>query len=441
MHRLVVQDNSLSEELSDFELAKLTPLAGVSLNELSKKHEGLWVFPQSVGENGDGLGESPIFEIRERKLEIGNVVGFFGTSDLSIRIHARFDRGDGQYFLHYMLQKVLGVNIVKLPTESDPESVWDMLVFLFPYFLKRAIAQGLFRTYRSFERNDDRVRGTIDIGRYIRHDMPFRGKVAYRSREYTANNSLNHLVRHTIEYIRARRHIAHLLEEDADVRSAVSKIIEATDDYSPSERRQVLLKNVRPIRHPYLTSSYDLQRLCVKILRNDKLTFGANHDRVNGVLFDASWIWEEYLATVLKPLGVIHPQNKMGTHPLWLYDSSSRGRVHGKCFPDFVGSNFILDAKYKRNDFKRGIIREDRFQLISYLHVTKDNIGVLIYPIQAVMANGGIYWEGCLNGFGGKLGVYRFVVPEGALDFISFGMAIRHSEESLAEFVEGINKV
>lgn len=438
MKRLTVQDNSVSDVLSDSELAQLTPLAGVSLGDLSKRYPGLWVFPQSAGENGDALDDAPLFGIREKRLEMGNVVGFFGVGDLSVRIHTRFDDGDGQYFLYYMLQRVLGVNIVKMPTESDPESVLDMLVFLFPYALKRAVSRGLFRTYRSFDRNDDHIKGAIDVGRYIGHDIPFAGKIAYRSREYTANNPLNHLVRHTIEHIIARQNIAHILTNDSETRDAVAKIVEVTPDYSSSERRQVLLRNVRPIRHPYLTAVHDLQKLCLRILRNDKLSFGAEKDCVNGVLFDAAWLWEEYLASVLKSAGVKHPQNKQGLNPLWLYDASSTGRVHGKCFPDFVGDGFILDAKYKRSNLKCGMAREDRFQLISYLHVTKDVAGALLYPMPQDEGQAGITWEGQLNGFGGKLGMYRFPVPRGQSNYTSFGLSIKNSEDALVLFVNRI---
>lgn len=438
MDRLIVADNSLSKELSDSELAKLTPLAGVTLGDLAGRHEDLWVFPRSIGENGDGLEDATIFCIQERKLQTGNVAGFFGNAGLSVRIHTRFDNDERQYFLQYMLQKVLGVNIVRMPAESDPESIWDMLVFLFPYVLKRSMAQGLYRTYRAFDCNDDHVRGAIDVGRYISQDVPFAGKVAYHTREYTGNNPLNHLVRHTIEHIRTRRRVAHILEEDPDVRGQVSKIIEVTPDYSLFERRQIVLKNTRPIRHPYLTAVYDLQRLCTRILRNDKLSFGVNKDNINGVLFDVAWLWEEYLSTILKPMGVEHPQNKKGLNPLWLYDASLTGRVHGMCFPDFVGDGYILDAKYKHSNHGKGIVPEDRYQLISYLHVTKDDTGALIYPIQASTGGGGIEWEGNLNGFGGKLGMYRFVIPQVQSGYLSFCKAIERSEEALASFVESL---
>ena len=235
MSLIQLKDNGSSDcELSDSELKCLSPIAGIPVKTLVEQNKGLWVFPQSIGDNGDEIGEQSIVEIFGRKLKSGNVVGFLGIDDVSVQIHSRFDSSKKQYFLHRMLEKVLGVNIVNMPTESDDEHIRNYLVYIFPYMLKRAIRQGMFRAYRSFARNDDRVRGVIDVGRFIKCDIPFAGKIAYRSREYTENNHLNHLIRHVIEYVRSRSNIAYVLEKDEETRSAVRRIVDATTDYSYS---------------------------------------------------------------------------------------------------------------------------------------------------------------------------------------------------------------
>ena len=427
MSRIVVPDNSRSAaDLSEDELRELAPFAGVKLGELAARQKGLWVFPQGVGVHGDGIEDETLFEIEGKKFAAGNVVGFFGVGDVSVQIRSRFDEGAGQYFLHYMLKKVLGMNVVKMMATSDEESVWDWLVYLFPYVLKRAMAQGMYRTYRWREMNDARVRGAIDIGRFIREDIPFGGAVAYRTREYTANNALNHLVRHTIEFIRGGR-AAHILEEDAEVRAGVSRIVEATGDYVRGARRKVMMENLREVRHPYMTEVTNLQRLCLQILRGEKMSFGVEEERVCGILFDVAWLWEEYLAVVLGPVGIEHPQNKVGKRPYWLYEGK-RQRI----YPDFVGADFVLDAKYKRG----GICREDRYQMITYMHVMKAVRGVMIYPF---MGDEGAWveWEGELNGWGGEVGAYGFGVVSGAADFGAFERLMRESEFRLKKFAAG----
>lgn len=153
--------------------------------------------------------------------------------------------------------------------------------------------QGLFRTYRTFRYNNDKVKGTIDIPAHIQQIIPFVGKVAYRTREHTANNHLIHLVRHTIEAIRRHPLAGQLLTNDQETRQYVETITIATPDYNPHELDRVMLKNLRPVRHPFYTEYAPLQQLCMKILRYERLTYGEDEDEIHGILFDASWLWEE----------------------------------------------------------------------------------------------------------------------------------------------------
>ena len=45
------------------------------------------------------------------------------------------------------------------------------------------------------------MRGTIDINRHLKLNLPFNGRVAYRTREFSHDNHVTELIRHTIEYI------------------------------------------------------------------------------------------------------------------------------------------------------------------------------------------------------------------------------------------------
>lgn len=60
----------------------------------------------------------------------------------------------------------------------------------------------IFKTYICNEYNDGNVRGAIDVARHIRKNTPFTGKIAYSQREYSYDNYLIELARHTIEHIK-----------------------------------------------------------------------------------------------------------------------------------------------------------------------------------------------------------------------------------------------
>lgn len=94
----------------------------------------------------------------------------------------------------------------------------------FPYYLKLAYRQGIYRTYVRNEYNDAYVKGRIDVNRHIRMNVPFRGQIAYSTREYSADNPMIQLIRHTIEYISNHPLGKGVLMTDAETRDAVSKI-------------------------------------------------------------------------------------------------------------------------------------------------------------------------------------------------------------------------
>lgn len=95
---------------------------------------------------------------------------------------------------------------------TSDEQLFNFLLYMFPKFLNEALSQGLYKEYKRNEYNDANVRGTIDINRHLRSNMPFNGRVAYRTREFSHDNHVTELIRHTIDYISKSRFGRTLLE-------------------------------------------------------------------------------------------------------------------------------------------------------------------------------------------------------------------------------------
>ena len=376
-HRtIILEDNHESRELSDDEASKLLRFAGCGLKKLCSDNPSLLLFPDCLGDNGDDI-EAPLYSIVGKKLWTGNVVGFWGVDGVNVRVHSRFDDDGRQYFFHYMLQRIAGVNVFDLKTLPDANNnIWDFLIYLFPMALKSAVRQGIFRTYRVSRYNDDRIKGAIDVPRFIRRDVPFAGKIAYATREHTANNHVLQLVRHTIEFI--RRTMPVLLSVDSEMRQAVEMVVQVTPDYANRSRGRVIAANLRPVRHPFYSAYTGLQKLCLQILRHEKLSFGESDGSICGVVFDAAWLWEEYLNAVFMSdprwSGMVHPRNKQRTAPVYFY--ANHRQPH---YPDFHDQlhKLVLDAKYK---FDNGIERSDLLQMVSYVHILEYRAGVFLKP-------------------------------------------------------------
>lgn len=403
MTRITVSDNSFSDLLTEEQLSAFSPYAGISLEELNKKDHNLLIFPHALGANEDDIGKQTLFDIVGGKLKTGNAMGFFCINGIQVAIHSRFDDSEKQYFLHYMLQKVFGINILNLENHMRPDELWEFLIYVFPYCLLRALRQGLFRAYRQYECNDSKVKGAIDIARHLKQNLPFAGKVAYRMREYSADNPVMQLIRHTIEFIRSDKRRAIILSNDNEIKSAVAQIMEVTASYNAQNRNKVIFQNLRRNNHPYFTEYTFLRELCLKILRHDKVSTGNDDDHIRGIVFDGAWLWEKYLATMLKPLGFEHPENKTNKGRHYLFTNNS-----GWIYPDFIGEKSVLDAKYKPLEFNN-ISREDRFQLISYMHVLKKDFGYLLYPARSKYITND---HKTLNGYGGEIGSIPFCIPD-----------------------------
>lgn len=383
MSLIQITDNSRSK-VPDSDKASLLKIADIKIGELSlEDNPNLLVFPRDLHRYGDEISENCIISMRDDEISTGNIMGFVGVNDTQLDIKSRFAKVDeDDYFLHYMLQKVFSINLFDIKHTTRQEDIFDFLLYLFPHFLKKALAQGLFKKYRRFEYNDANIRGPIDVNRHIRENIPFRGTVAYSTREHSYDNEVTQLVRHAIEYIRTKEHGAIILNNDPETRSCITQITLATQSYNVRERMKVINQNLRPIRHPYFSAYTDLQNLCLRILRHESLKYGHEKDKVYGVLFDGAWLWEEYVSSLIDDV-FFHPMNKGGTGAQRLFD----GNV-GLIYPDFISrdneTRIIADAKYKPID---NIGNKDYLQVLAYMFRFDAKAGYYLYPEAAGTAD------------------------------------------------------
>ena len=262
-----------------------------------KNNPNLLIFPHCLGDRRKEFCEAHICEIVGDTLTTGNLMGFVGVSDSKTRvelsIRSRFQKeGKEDYFLHYLLERVFHLNILKLPTSGGDNEAFEFILFhLFTHYLKKAIKQGLFKQYCKCEYNDANVRGVIDIPRHIRHNMPFNGNVAYRTSEYRYDNPVTQLIRHTIEYIRCSPMAGNVLKCDKNTSDAVRTIYDITTSYNTNDRQRIISQNLKPVKHPFYTQYTFLQRLCLHILRHKKMSYSQSDNKVYGILFDGAWLW------------------------------------------------------------------------------------------------------------------------------------------------------
>lgn len=104
--------------------------------------------------------------------------------------------------------------------------------------------QGIYREYQNFKHNDTKLKGTIDWGRHIAHNIPFVGHVAYSTREYTYDNDMTELIRHTIEFMKSKRYGQSVLCLDQETIDNVKSIISLTPSYNKMSVVQLLVRTL-----------------------------------------------------------------------------------------------------------------------------------------------------------------------------------------------------
>lgn len=416
------------------DVAALFPVADKTIAELCKENENLLIFPYSIETSCDKICESPVMNILNTgdpdKVQIttGNVMGFIGIDNLQIKIKSRFDKGRDDFFLHYMLQKVLSFNLFDLKHDDEQEDIFDFIMFMFPYLLKAAMKQGVYREYKNYKRNDSNLKGTIDIGRHIVRNVPFVGNIAYSTREYSHDNNMSELIRHTIEFMETKRYGQLVLNIDRETIENVKIIVEHTPSYNKNERSSIISKNLRAKVHPYYTEYRPLQTLCLQILRMEEVKYGESSDEICGILFDGAWLWEEYVNTILSNQGFRHPENKLHKGGIYLFDDHS-----GIRYPDFYKDDMVLDAKYKRlgsYDKVSKLDRNDIHQVMAYMTTLKVNRGGFVAPLEQKQSK---VPTSHLQGSMSTLSIFGIEICKSATSYANFCEMMGEMEERFVE--------
>ena len=400
-----------------------------TLDNLSRENN-IFIFPNDLMNSHDLDKDQKIFETVNQEIKTGNVIGFLGYGQERLTISSRFSDESNDHFLHYLLQKVLHINLTSLDVGLSPEDkLYQLLIYLFPKYLQAALRKGLYKEYQRFFHNDSHVKGVLDVGNHLKKNLPFMGNIAYTTREFTYDNPLMQLIRHTIEYIKNQKSFGVLLDSN---RENMTEITRVTPAYKLANRAKIIRMNkIKPIRHAYFREYRKLQELCLMILSREKHGLGPQAQKVHGILFDVAWLWEEYVYSLL-PKGFIHPRNKDKTDGISVFSNRER-----KVFPDFYHKELkiVLDAKYKKlEDTEKGINREDLFQLISYSYILEAEHAGLVFPSKEKVVDNEI---GKLAGYGALLKKWSIQIPGQAENYQDFVRSIESFEKV---FIENLGK-
>ena len=327
------------------------------------------------------------------------------TFRVTLQIKSRLDVNAEQqiskpFFLSTMLLRdKLSLSNNTIPSNED--EIFDyLLLFWYKEQLQNACLKGHYKTYRRFENNDDRVKGTIDISRHIRMNIGQKnGKVAYSYRENTINNSLNQLI--VVTYYHLKNKYYDLVADNFDKNNELKKVIDFLSEETNSSQvkmKDIINKNLKPIAHPYFTEYEKLRIICLRILRNEGISIfdGESSDETQGILFYLPELWEKFLEDkLITP--ALHDGIKMESQKqIDNFGSIEKDEYEYKynqpTYPDYVFFDknkplMILDAKCKPRwecvfDNKSSVrdVMEDYNKCIRDMVATNTHATGVIFP-------------------------------------------------------------
>lgn len=277
----------------------------------------------------------------------------------------------------YFLAAMLLGDLIKLSDNTVPnneDEIFDyLLMFWFSEQLQRAYLKGFYRTYRRFENNDDRLKGSIDIARHIKLNMgQNNGRVAYSYRENTVNNYLNHMIVMAYEHLKNKYHdlVMDNIDNNFELKSIIDHL-KTEIGYSGYSSYEIISKNLQTIGHPYYTEYEELRQTCMKILRDEGISIfnGNDSNESNGILAYLPDLWEKYLESNIR-LSIQSKDYSLETQMVVKvlgYDNGQSTEYKQETRPDFVfktkdnQSFMIWDAKFKPKwdaVFEKGSISE-----------------------------------------------------------------------------------
>ncbi|MGB4589421.1 MAG: hypothetical protein WBI17_09360 [Clostridiaceae bacterium] len=439
MKQLKIKDNTQNKKEHFSEITKITQkIADKTLEQLER--EGVFVFPELVADAEDLEKDQIILQSFNDSFRSGNVMGFIGCGNERLVIESRFSNGDNDYFFHYLLDRVLNFpNIVDMEIDANQDSrLFNLLLFLFPYYLKTAMRKGVFKTYVRNRYNNSNVKGTVDIARHISKNTPFIGNLSYSQREYSYDNQLMELLRHTTEFIKRKPYGNKLLIK---VKDEVKLIVDATPNYEPYDKRKIITENKQnTVRHAYFREYRALQHLCILILQHQKHQISSGARQIYGILFDGAWLWEEYINLLVENI-FYHPMNKGGRGAQRLFS----GNV-GLIYPDFISRNnerrVIADAKYKPID---NIGNRDYLQVLAYMFRFDAKQGFYLYPevdnkddLRLWMNSGSTYDKNVAPRDDISITKHGLKIPNDANQYDAFVTSMKANEKEFLEILYSI---
>jgi len=327
-------------------------------------------------EEFDANTKQKIFELSGYSFEdltiyTGNIVGSINFQGKQFNINSRF----GNKFLEYIIASSSGfLELENLGTIDKNVGLGEwLLIYYWKIQLKKAFALGMYKTYQEKTDNISTLRGRLDTQSYIKKSY-FDGKIKCNFKEHSYNNIINATISLALKRVFKKEQYRNIVQDIYEIKNAFDTI--------EVKKINLRLASNHKVLNPFYVKYNEVYKLSLAILQNNFASIGDNSEEFSAFLFDISLLFEHHIRKILQQKFKLFEKNKKEfTLPNGIYENN--------IYPDIIinhedGKISIFDVKYKHFDKTKGVSREDRFQLTSYIatHLSKYDVVEcgFIYP-------------------------------------------------------------
>ena len=324
--------------------------------------------------------------------QTGNYVGKFVWQGLEIDIKSRFSNTFLERMLNFANDIFLDdVSITGNKVDKDFDISKYIIYYMFIQNLEKAFLLGLPKAYKSIEHHEMKLKGKIDINKFIKYDIPFQGKISSVSREQKEIQEIIDVLYKAVKII--DKNNKAFLKNISHIKTHLKQY--KSNNYVSNETINRALKSKalqNPIFAPY-KKVLEYARFIINGNNIEEKNDGAQE--TFGFIINVAELFEIYITKLLQKefsdWYVESPHLRLDEKfgKTYLYSR--------KIIPDIVmikdKNVIVFDTKYKKMNFNyvKGngvdVDRNDFFQINTYMSYYQNQdfnvkIGGLLYPIE-----------------------------------------------------------
>ena len=347
---------------------------------------------KTISKNEDDLIISIKKDGENYLAQTGNYVGKFKWEGLEIDIKSRFSNTFLERMLNFANDIFLDdVSITDNKIDKDFDISKYIIYYMFVQNLEKAFLLGLPKAYKSIEHHEMKLKGKIDINKFIKYDIPFQGKISSVSREQKEIQEIIDVLYKAVKII--DKNNKAFLKNISHIKTHLKQY--KSNNYVSNETINRALKS-KALQNPIFAPYKKVLEYARFIINGNNIEKNDGTQQTFGFIINVAELFEIYITKLLQKefsdWYVESPKIELYSTPQMFYQR--------KIIPDIVMKKasdvLVFDTKYKKMTMqgknKNGagdVDRNDFFQINTYMsyyqnHPDKYNvkIGGLLYPIE-----------------------------------------------------------